>query len=706
MPEVSILISARDNYSEAITRMRNANSAFERDASGLQNKLDALNRTKTVLKIDASRMRSEIQAAQRAIGNLNSEAADTSELERLQREYEQLQQNLSLVTREARTTQRELEAVGRVGRRETNRAGASSGAGTGSSESARSGILKSLASAGLVNTLGNAFAGATSAAISSAFGSETGTLVNSTLSGAASGAAMGAIAGPAGAAIGGLIGAGAGVISGASQVFENQDQAYKQAVQEQYQEVTQKQQQDLASGSQIAAQRETDLISFSTLFQSKEKANSFLKELKDMANTTPFLYDDLTAMSKTLKTYGYDENNILPTLESVGNAGAALGMSTDSMNMVATAIGRMRSSDKATLEYINILNDRGVDVVGYIAENLGKSKGEVYDLISDGKLSGVEVSDLIIQKFDELYKGAMEEQSKTYSGLESTLEGMEQEMQNALGGGYNEERSRGMQNEIRFYESEAGEEMKEANKYIGEYKASLENLQEEMKMDAWKSISEGKRYSTFSEESQDRLAELSKEYSEAKAKDDGATMGRIQMEAQVIAATEYKKTEGAQLEIESQKALVSGIQEAMAQDGVYKDFGYNMGLEFDKGFLSALRENDPAAEYAKGTYAWNSGRSTSSTSSSPYAAREQAPKRSGGAKAFGMSYVPYDNFPALLHEGERVLTASQARQYDAGGSLSITINLGGVSTRMESRQDAEEIARVIAEEVVQALETV
>lgn len=704
MPEVSILISARDNYSEAITRMRNANSAFERDASGLQSKLDALNRTKTVLKIDASRMRSEIQAAQRAIGNLNSEAADTSELERLQEEYEQLQQNLSLVTREARTTQRELENIGRVGRRETNRAGASSG--SGANESAGNGILKSLANAGLINTLGNAFAGATSAAINSAFGSETGTLVNSALSGAASGAAMGAIAGPAGAAIGGLIGAGAGVISGASQVFENQDQAYKQAVQEQYQEVTQKQQQDLASGSQIAAQRETDLISFSTLFQSKEKADSFLEELKDMANTTPFLYDDLTAMSKTLKTYGYDENNILPTLESVGNAGAALGMSTDSMNMVATAIGRMRSSDKATLEYINILNDRGVDVVGYIAENLGKSKGDVYDLISGGKLSGVEVSDLIIQKFDELYKGAMEEQSKTYSGLESTLEGMEQEMQNALGEGYNEERGRGMQNEIRFYESEAGEEMKEANRYIGEYKASLENLQEEMKMDAWKSISEGKRYSTFSEESQDRLAELNKEYNEAKAKDDGATMGRIQMEAQVIAATEYKKTEGAQLEIESQKVLVSGIQEAMAQDGVYKDFGYNMGLEFDKGFLSALRENDPAAEYAKGTYAWNSGRSTSSTSSSPYAAREQAAKRSGGAKAFGMSYVPYDNFPALLHEGERVLTASQARQYDAGGPLSVTINLGGVSTRMESRQDAEEIARVIAEEVAQALETV
>ena len=63
----------------------------------------------------------------------------------------------------------------------------------------------------------------------------------------------------------------------------------------------------------------------------------------------------------------------------------------------------MKSSDKATLEYLNILNDRGVDAIGYIAENLGVSKGDVYDMISKGQLSGVEVSELIIQKFDELY---------------------------------------------------------------------------------------------------------------------------------------------------------------------------------------------------------------------------------------------------------------------------------------------------------------
>lgn len=76
-------------------------------------------------------------------------------------------------------------------------------------------------------------------------------------------------------------------------------------------------------------------------------------------------------------------------------------------------------------------------------------------------------------------------------------------------------------------------------------------------------------------------------------------------------------------------------------------------------------------------------------------------------KAFGMERVPYDNFPALLHEGEQVLTASQARQYKGGkGSSNITINLGGVQTEIRSREDAEAVARIIAEEVSWALRAV
>lgn len=45
--------------------------------------------------------------------------------------------------------------------------------------------------------------------------------------------------------------------------------------------------------------------------------------------------------------------------------------------------------------------------------------------------------------------------------------------------------------------------------------------------------------------------------------------------------------------------------------------------------------------------------------------------------AIGNSYIPYDNYPALLHRGEKVLTATEARQ-------SQNIDLSGMEDRIES----------------------
>lgn len=45
-------------------------------------------------------------------------------------------------------------------------------------------------------------------------------------------------------------------------------------------------------------------------------------------------------------------------------------------------------------------------------------------------------------------------------------------------------------------------------------------------------------------------------------------------------------------------------------------------------------------------------------------------------RAIGDAYIPYDNFPALLHRGEKVLTATQARQESSG------VNIAGLEDRI------------------------
>lgn len=67
--------------------------------------------------------------------------------------------------------------------------------------------------------------------------------------------------------------------------------------------------------------------------------------------------------------------------------------------------------------------------------------------------------------------------------------------------------------------------------------------------------------------------------------------------------------------------------------------------------------------------------------------------------AYGLQRVPYNNFPALLHEGERVLTANEARTMPAG-SGGVTIQVGQLSVREEA--DVDRVAEALYERLLLA----
>lgn len=70
--------------------------------------------------------------------------------------------------------------------------------------------------------------------------------------------------------------------------------------------------------------------------------------------------------------------------------------------------------------------------------------------------------------------------------------------------------------------------------------------------------------------------------------------------------------------------------------------------------------------------------------------------------AYGLSRVPYNGYPALLHEGERVLTASQAREADRGGAKGVTVVVQSMTVRQES--DIDRIAAELLRRIRSAAE--
>ena len=411
-----------------------------------------------------------------------------------------------------------------------------------------------------------------------------------------------------------------------------------------------------------------------------------------MANNTPFLYDDLTAMSKTLATYGYGADSILPVLQTVGDTGAALGMNTSDMNMVSTAIGRMKSSNKTTLEYLNILNDRGIGAVGMLSEAYGVDQGTMYDMISKGQIEGSKAAEIILTALTKSFSGSMERQSTTFFGLTSTVEGLNQELDNAMSEGYNQGRMPGLDAQKEWLSGENGKSMQNAYSMIGQWKASLENTKEQMERETLDAVMTGTLSDTFQNSAQgSRLSEMAKEYQVALAAyENGSTeagdkMGALLAEAQIIAMNEYNDSDGAQLLLESEKSLIDSIRADTSLDADYWQAGYEKSQEFTKGVAAGIQANrikesqgSPSAGPGADAYY----RSMAAGNGGAYVGRTYA---------VGIDYVPYDNFPALLHQGERVQTAVEARSERNAPTITITGNQFTIREEADIHRVASEL---------------
>lgn len=682
MPQdgINIYMSLIDKVSSPLDGIGKKTKAFSKELQELEQKTEAYSKTQDKLTKETMDYRKKLEQANLTVQTAKKEfkkykdEAHKGALDKAIEEQEEYKRKLRESEAAMKSNYKALGSMMDQQRKAGNQSGGDS-------------LLGSLKNAGLFKMAGDALSQAAGAGLESALGQPTATAVSSILSGIASGAAMGAVTGtPHGVAAGALVGAGVGIVNAATAVGKASDGAFKSYVQEAAESQLAQRDSDITSGSSIAARRETDRISFSTLFKNGDVAEDYLKGLVDMANTTPFLYDDLTAMSKTLATYGFrpktdkslekDFNSIQTVLRTIGDAGAALSMSTSDMSMVAQALGRMKSSNKTTLEYLNILNDRGIGAVGMLAEAKGKSQGEIYDMISKGQIAGTEAVEIILQALTDSFAGSMREQSRTFSGLSSTLEGMEQEMQNAYGEGYNEARNKGLLDQIDWLSGTSGDAQKEANRAIGAWQASLENAKEESIRKAVNDAME------------------TDDYQRAKAAGDAAEMGRILMQAKVKGMNEYNASDGAQEALAAEKALVDGIRADTAMNEDYWDAGYERGQWFSKGVAAGIADGIELAKKATAIRdAWEAfgdGGNNSYFDTDP------------GSFAVGLNRVPYDNFPALLHEGERVLTASQARAEERGGpTVQVTVtgnSFYGSDAAMEDRV-AQKLAREVARAV-------
>lgn len=685
MPDASVAMSVKDNLSQAVVGMRNSMTAFRTDVSELQRELDRLNSTRVQMKMDLASATREAKSAQKAFEALGDSATE-AERKAAEADWRQAEENLTnirqqyeLVGRQVRATTRDMEeATGAISRANNRMGGSTQPKGAMN-------MLQSIGQAGLYSQIGDVASQWALTLGGSYLGSAGGNLLSGALSGAGSGAAIGTMIAPGiGTAVGAGIGGLVGLVGGAAQNFETKDEYFKNYVQEAVEGQLSALEEGISSGSATAAQWELDRIAFNQLL-GNGYGGRYLDAVKSFASSTPLEYSDLTAMSRALAP-GFADGTIsgmqrmLDLMEGIGNAGSALGVDASGMTVMAQVLSRMESSGKATLEYLNMFQERGVDVIGMLGEHYGVDQGTIYDMISDSAISGQDAVD-IIQNGMERYAGAMDTMAKTFSGLQSTLTDAQTAMDAAYGEGYNETRKQGLEDEISFLSGYSGAMMEEANRAMGAYMADLENQKEEYIRNAITDVMG------------------TSEYQIAEAEGNAAEMGRLIMQAQVKGMSDYNESEGAIEMREMQSRLIQGVQEDSAASEDMWNAGYELGQKFSKGLQAALSE--AMSETSLSLRPWSNAPADTSayiSSSNAYAKRVQ----STGGYAYGLDRVPYDGFRAILHEGERVLTAREAREADSTAARSVNVNISGQwSVRDDS--DIDLIAARIADSLERAL---
>lgn len=250
---------------------------------------------------------------------------------------------------------------------------------------------------------------------------------------------------------------------------------------------------------------------------------------------------------------------------------------------------------------------------------------------------------------------------------------------------------------------------------MGENQARRENLEEQYMREALEAVLLGKEGSVFSEEENAKLAELSGQYAELKAQYDesggtdgeaGAKLESLYEQTEALGKAYFENSDFVKTLNDIELDEIAAIRENTAGLTNATEASYWLGQELSKGLGSktnpvldgALSLIDIPLDWMATTFGGLTPEQVESAQNQLAVARASV-----GRHAFGLDRVPYDEYPALLHEGERVLTAAQARTQDAGqwGGGAVQLTVTGNSFVGTGEEMAEQMWAVIVRRLEQ-----
>lgn len=173
-------------------------------------------------------------------------------------------------------------------------------------------------------------------------------------------------------------------------------------------------------------------LSFATLLQSKEEANTLMSQIMKTAATSPFSVAELGAGAKQLLAYGAQADEVNRALVQLGTLAAGVGAP---LEQVVSLYGTILTQGSLSVSNLEQFASSGIPMLQELANMYGVTAEEVNRMVSAGRVGFPEVQAAIANLTDEgsRFYEVMQEQSQTITGKISSLKDAWEQMLNQIG---------------------------------------------------------------------------------------------------------------------------------------------------------------------------------------------------------------------------------------------------------------------------------
>ncbi|KRQ86059.1 Apolipoprotein A1/A4/E domain protein [Caloramator mitchellensis] len=162
-------------------------------------------------------------------------------------------------------------------------------------------------------------------------------------------------------------------------------------------------------------------IGFTTMLGSAEKTKSFLQDLQDFSDKTPFEFPELQESAKMLMAFGFEAKDVLPIMKAVSDAAAGLGGGSETINRIMFALGQMKTAGRVTAQDMMQLTSVGISAWDMLAKAIGKTVPEVKKLAEDGLIPADKAVNILVAGMEGRFKDLMKNMENTWQGITSTI---------------------------------------------------------------------------------------------------------------------------------------------------------------------------------------------------------------------------------------------------------------------------------------------